>query len=269
MKKSGNQRFFRWTRLVVGTRSMSTATRRAFDAIGALGRDDDDAHAVVGGTARAAVLVALVARDDDDGDGDDGDGDGDGDWDVILCVRAAGMRAHAGEVALPGGKRDAGSNERDVETAMREAEEEIGLPAGAVALRGALPAVLSRGLVSVRPIVGVVRRGRFDVWKDAVLSEEEVAEVFTAPLEMFLEARGHRFDDWAWPGATRAIRVHYFRHRGKTIWGLTATILIEVARRVFGREPEFQLGTDDGVTAWDVAERDGKTVVGVAARSLL
>jgi len=45
--------------------------------------------------------------------------------------------------------------------------------------------------------------------------------------------------------------------------------LIEGARRVFGREPEFQLGTDDGVTVWDVAERDGKTVVGVAARSLL
>ena len=54
----------------------------------------------------------------------------------------------------------------------------------------------------------------------------------------------------------------------KTIWGLTATILIEVARRVFGREPEFQTGTDEGVTVWDVAERDGKTFVGVAPRSM-
>ena len=121
----------------------------------------------------------------------------------------------------------------------------------------------------MRPVVGVVRRGRFDARKDAVLSEEEVAEVFTAPLEMFLEAKEHGFDDWAWPGATRAIRVHYFRYEGKTIWGLTATILIEVARRVFGREPEFQTGTDEGVTVWDVAERDGKTFIGVAPRSML
>jgi len=231
--------------------------------------DDDAAHARVGGRARAAVLVALVARDDDERDDDEDACDAcETSFDVILCVRAAGMRAHAGEVAFPGGKRE-GSDERDVETATREAEEEIGLRARDVACCGALPAVLSRGLVSVRPIVGVVGRGRFDVERDAVLSEEEVAEVFTAPLEMFLEARGHRFDDWAWPGATRAIRVHYFRYEGKTIWGLTATILIEVARRVLGREPEFQSGTDEGVTVWDVAERDGKTVVGVAARSLL
>ena len=234
---------------------------RAFDA----DANDDDAHARVGGRERAAVLVALIERE-----GDDDDDETTNRWafDVILCVRAEGMRAHAGEVALPGGKRER-EDACDAETAMREAEEEIGLRARDVEKAGTLPAALSRGSVSVRPVVGVVRRGRFDAGKDAVLSEEEVSEVFTAPLEMFLEAKGHGFDDWAWPGAPRAIRVHYFRYEGKTIWGLTATILIEVARRVFGREPEFQTGTDEGVTVWDVAERDGKTFVGVAPRSML
>ena len=125
-----------------------------------------------------------------------------------------GGRERAAEVALPGGKRER-EDACDAETAMREAEEEIGLRARDVEQAGTLPAALSRGSVSVRPVVGVVRRGRFDAGKDAVLSEEEVAEVFTAPLEMFLEAKGHGFDDWAWPGAPRAIRVHYFR-RGRT-----------------------------------------------------
>ena len=124
---------------------------------------------------------------------------------------------------------------------------------------GRLPVIMSRFHVSVRPIVGVVRE-TFAV-DPGRISRDEVAEVFTAPLEMFLEAKNHRYDDWAWPKAERAIRVHYFDYRGLTIWGLTAMILIEVARRVYQREPEFAVATEDGVSVWDVKARDGKPVV--------
>ena len=148
-----------------------------------------------------------------------------GGWDVVLTARATTMRAHAGEIALPGGKRDPDDDD-DAGTAAREAREEIGMrtPRDATCV-GRLPVILSRHGVSVRPVIGVVREG----WavREEEVSREEVAEVFTAPLEMFLSAEGHRYDDWAWPNAERAIRVHYFEYEGRQIWGLTATILIE------------------------------------------
>ena len=115
---------------------MTPTTRRlsrAFDAE----TNDDDAHARVRGRERAAVLVALIEREGDDDD------ETTNRWafDVILCVRAEGMRAHAGEVALPGGKREPADG-CDAETAMREAEEEIGLRAGDVEKAGTLPAAV-------------------------------------------------------------------------------------------------------------------------------
>jgi hypothetical protein len=79
---------------------------------------------------------------------------------------------------------------------------------------------------------------------------------------MFLSADRHRYDDWARPnGARPAVRVHYFEYEGRTIWGLTAMILIEVARRVYGREPEFAVAADDGVAVWDARCRDGEAAV--------
>ena len=227
-----------------GHMALAAALRARLDAL-AVSSDDDD-HARAGSRSRAAVLVPVVERR------------ADARHEVILCVRDAGMRAHAGEVALPGGKRDDGDVD-DVATALREAEEEIGLGEGDVEVCGRLPVILSRFNVSVRPVVGVVRE-TFEV-DPAKISRDEVAEVFTAPLEMFLEAKNHRYDDWAWPKAERAIRVHYFDYRGLTIWGLTAMILIEVARRVYQREPEFAVATEDGVSVWDVKVRDGKPVV--------
>jgi len=223
--------------------SLAIGLRARLDA---LAHDTDDRdHALVGSRARAAVLVPVMER-------------AAGAHEVILCVRDAGMRAHAGEVALPGGKRDDG-DANDVATALREASEEIGLEEDDVEVCGRLPVIMSRFHVSVRPIVGVVRE-TFAV-DPGKISRDEVAEVFTAPLEMFLEAKNHRYDDWAWPKAERAIRVHYFDYRGLTIWGLTAMILIEVARRVYQREPEFAVATEDGVSVWDVKARDGKPVV--------
>ena len=251
--------------------------RRAFDAVDARGDEDAAAHRATGSKSRAAVLVPLfvptttVNRDADveggkdavtrgDAGVDGGRGRGDG-IEVLLCVRASTMRSHAGEVAFPGGKFDAATDASDVETALRESREEVGLRETDVEVIGRLPTIMSRHMVSVRPIVGIVRDG-FEVTET---SEEEVAETFTAPLEMFLRRENHRHDDWSWPGAPRAIRVHYFEHEGRQIWGLTAAILIQVARRVYGREPEFQEKTDERVSVWDVYSVKGETKIGRSA----
>ena len=265
--------------------------RAAFDAVGAGGAEDAAAHRATGSRSRAAVLVPLfvpavktttrerrgreargcvgrngavdsVGKVVDDGDDDDDDDvvvvDG---IEVLLCVRASTMRSHAGEVAFPGGKFDAATDASDGETALRESRAEGGLRETDVEVIGRVRTVMSRHMVSVRPIVGIVRDG-FEVTET---SEEEVAETFTAPLEMFLRRENHRHDDWSWPGASRAIRVHYFEHEGRQIWGLTAAILIQVARRVYGREPEFQEKTDERVSVWDVYAANGETKIGRSA----
>lgn len=260
--------------------------RRAFDAVDARGDEDAAAHRATGSRSRAAVLVPLYVpvktgtgtgtnstrREErgrvgrtvaavDNVVGDDGVGASVDGIEVLLCVRASTMRSHAGEVAFPGGKFDAATDASDVETALRESREEVGLRETDVEVIGRLPTIMSRHLVSVRPIVGIVRDG-FEVTET---SEEEVAETFTAPLEMFLRRENHRHDDWSWPGAPRAIRVHYFEHQGRQIWGLTAAILIQVARRVYGREPEFQEKTDERVSVWDVYAANGETKIGRSA----
>jgi 8-oxo-dGTP pyrophosphatase MutT (NUDIX family) len=245
-----------------------------------MARDDDDAdedaraHIASGGVQRAAVFVPLLrwrlrlsGDDDDDDDADDGSEDaGTSGFDVLLQSRASTLRAHASEVSFPGGKFDRESGDaRDVDTALRESEEEVGLTRADVDVYGwRLPVVLSRDMISVRPIVGEIINRAYS----PVINADEVAEVFTAPLEMFLrdDAR-HRFDDWAWPNAERAIRVHYFDYDGRVIWGLTAAILIRVASRVYGREPEFQEKTDEGVSVWDVYGENGAARVREPPRS--
>ena len=67
---------------------------------------------------------------------------------------------------------------------------------------------------------------------------DEVDECFTVPLASFLNLEGYSHRDWEFvPG--RHIRVHYFRREGRTVWGLTAAMLIRVAEIAFGREAPF------------------------------
>ena len=115
----------------------------------------------VGTRRAAAVAVALV--DDDDGTG------------VLLTRRAAGMRAHPGQWALPGGRIDQG--ETAVEAALREMDEELGVRAGAEAVLGVLDDYATRSGYVVTPVV-------VDVGRVGALTPnaDEVASVHVALL---------------------------------------------------------------------------------------
>jgi coenzyme A diphosphatase NUDT7 len=188
---------------------------------------------------RAAVLVALYAG-------------ANGAARVVLTRRAAALPTHAGEVCLPGGKREDGDAD-DAATALREAAEELGLDPAAVRLVAALPPVLSKHLLSVAPIVGVLAA-------PPILNPDpsEVAAAFSAPLEMFLSAstapgRAHRHRDVTWEAGIR-YRLHFWDFAADEeedralsaggggehiVWGLTAGILVQVAAAAFGRAPAF------------------------------
>lgn len=158
--------------------------------------------------APAAVLVAITDRAEPG---------------IHFTLRRENMRSHAGQVAFPGGRIDHG--EDVVDAALREAEEEIGLPPSAVDLWGAADRYRTITNFLVTPILGLVP-------PDLILAphEHEVADLFEAPLSFVLDpANQHRMSA-EFRGSTR----HYYQinWNGRQIWGATAAMLVNLTRRL-------------------------------------
>lgn len=157
------------------------------------------------GTRGSAVLVPLHL-----------DGDGDGEPSVILTRRSAHLRSHRGEVSFPGGGQDPG--ETFVETAIREAEEEIDLrdPVRIVGELDHLQTVTSRSFIV--PVVGVLERR-------PVLhpNPAEVAYALHVPLAELLLDEVFREERWGLPPLDRPL--YFFELYGDTVWGATAFVL--------------------------------------------
>ena len=136
---------------------------------------------------------------------------------VILTKRSSALKHHPGQIAFPGGKQDEG--DADVTAAaLREAEEEIGLPRGQVEVLGHLPAHETVTGFMVTPVVGYVARP-FDI----IPEPDEVAEVFTAPLSHVLNAANFVVEGRRWRGTRR---YYYAVPYGPYyIWGATARML--------------------------------------------
>ena len=132
---------------------------------------------------------------------------------VVLTKRSADMNSHAGQVAFPGGKLDDEDLGDDIECALREAKEEIGLNRNHVKVLTVLPPILSAGLISVRPVVCAVTDVRNFSKMDWLRNQpSEVERTFSVRLDQFLrEDERHTFNDHAWKNAPCAIRVHSFR----------------------------------------------------------
>ena len=142
---------------------------------------------------------------------------------VILTVRHADLRTHAGQIAFPGGRIDAG--EDATAAALREAWEELGLEPAAVAPVAPLEPYRTVTGFAVTPVVGVVP-------PDLPLAphEPEVADWFEAPLGFLLDPTNHQRHSVLFEGATR----HYYRidWNGRNIWGATAAMLVNLSRRL-------------------------------------
>jgi 8-oxo-dGTP pyrophosphatase MutT (NUDIX family) len=159
----------------------------------------------------ASVLTGIVDREDG--------------ATVLLTRRAAHLRSHAGQIAFPGGKIE--PRDRDaVETALREAEEEIGLSRDFVEPVGLLrPYQTSTGF-RMAPVLAVIRPG-FSL----AIDRDEVAEVFEAPLAFLMNARNHRKQNVYWRGEMRQFYV--MPCEGRNIWGATAAILRDIYMKLY------------------------------------
>ncbi|KQJ98148.1 nudix hydrolase 15, mitochondrial [Brachypodium distachyon] len=173
---------------------------------------------------RAAVLVCLFRGTA-------------GELRVILTKRSSSLSTHSGEVALPGGKADKGDAD-NAATALREAEEEIGLDPCLVTVVASLEHFLSKHLLVVVPIVGVL--SDIEAFKP-VLNIHEVDDMFDVPMEMFLKDENRRSEERERMGQIFTIQYFDYEKGNKkyVIWGLTARILIHAASIVYQRPPDF------------------------------
>jgi 8-oxo-dGTP pyrophosphatase MutT (NUDIX family) len=145
------------------------------------------------------------------------------DLHIVFTKRREDLRRHPGEISFPGGRYDEG--EADLRaTALREAEEEIGLPPDAVEIVGALqPTPTIATGYSVYPFVGLIEPGR--VW---ALSAREVAEVLELPVRALLAGYGRR----RLVRRGLPIRTDTYLVGDNLIWGATARILADLFDRL-------------------------------------
>ncbi len=161
-----------------------------------------------GRTTPAAVLIAVTDKEKPG---------------VILTQRPRDMRDHPGQVAFPGGKLDPG--EDAVTAALREAEEELALPQNAVRLIGTSDLFNTGSGFLVTPVLGVIP-------PDLPLtpSPTEVEAWFEVPLDLILTPANWAEHEIDWKGKSR--RYYELNYEGFRIWGVTAAIILNLARRI-------------------------------------
>ncbi|KKW67610.1 hypothetical protein AAV94_09630 [Lampropedia cohaerens] len=158
-------------------------------------------------SVRAAVLLPVLARSVPT---------------VLLTQRAAHLHHHPGQIAFPGGRVDA-SDASAVAAALREAQEEVGLPADAVEVLGQLPGHLTGSGYAVTPVVGLVQPGLA-----LKANPDEVAEIFEVPLSFLMNPANHRHHRQDVAGAQHTwLSIPYTPAAGREyfIWGVTAAIV--------------------------------------------
>lgn len=163
-------------------------------------------------TTPAAVLVPLVNRPEG--------------LTVLLTQRTEHLVDHGGQISFPGGRVEERDETREM-TALRETEEEIGLPRSRVEIVGNLSEYRTVSGYSITPVVGLVEPP-FALKLDPF----EVADVFEVPLSFLLDPANHQRHSYDYKGLRRFYYAMPFQ--GRFIWGATAGMLINLFRVLRG-----------------------------------
>jgi 8-oxo-dGTP pyrophosphatase MutT (NUDIX family) len=180
-------------------------TQRSAPAMSVYG--DDGAGREAAALTAASVLVPIVAHDE---------------LSVVFTQRTSQLRHHSGQISFPGGRAEAHDPTPEI-TALREAEEEIGLARGRVEILARMPEYCTRTGFCVTPVVGLVA-------PPLVLSPDrrEVEEVFEVPLGFLLDPRNHERHTREFEG--RQVGFYVIQYRERRIWGATAGMVVNLYR---------------------------------------
>lgn len=159
---------------------------------------------------QAAVLVPIVPREQG--------------VNMLLTQRAFHLKHHPGQVSFPGGKIEQDDDSPEA-AALRETEEEIGIPSQLVNVLGSLGTYQTSSKFHVQPIVALV-----DPDYQLSISEDEVSDVFEVPISFLLdEMNRYQFE---FPYKKRTVTIHAMPYRGKLIWGATALMINDLLNQI-------------------------------------
>lgn len=159
------------------------------------------------GHRKASVLVTLVIQANH--------------LHLLLTKRTDTVEHHKGQISFPGGMVDE-RDESETATALREAEEEIGIPRSMISILGTLDDIQIPSGFIVTPVVGVI-----DALPELKTNSDEVAEVLIIPLEKFLDPSVRRMETRVLLGAER--RLYFYDVWREPVWGATAHIIKQFA----------------------------------------
>ena len=155
----------------------------------------------------AAVLVPLFFKQDG--------------WHLLFTRRNSNLPEHSGQVSFPGGRSDQ-LDQNAVDTALREASEEIGLNPEDVTILGILPELHTITNYRVRPVVGVI-----PFPYTFVPSPEEVSRVFSIPLHWLADPSNYHIHYRNVPDLNTPLSIIYFNeYDGELLWGVSARLVV-------------------------------------------
>jgi len=184
-------------------------TRRSATAFAVYG--DEGARGREAGLTPASVLVPIVAHPE---------------LTVVFTQRTSHLKHHSGQISFPGGRAEPEDPTPEF-TALREAEEEIGLARERVEVLARLPEYCTRTGFCVTPVIGVVS-------PPLALAPDtrEVAEVFEVPLAFLLDPRNHERQSRELQGQT--VGFYVIQYGERRIWGATAGMILTLYRMLAG-----------------------------------
>ena len=167
---------------------------------------------------KAAVLLAITAEEEPE---------------LIYTLRSNKVSSHKGEVAFPGGREEEGDLSL-ADTALREAEEEIGLDRNLVEILGSLDTTVSRYGISVTPYVGIIPPN-----PNLNESSSEIESYFRVPISYLANDIRHRNDKVTEGGET--FYMPAYKYNEYIIWGLTAMITVNFLKLALDKEIDLSI----------------------------
>lgn len=143
---------------------------------------------------------------------------------IVLTVRSNDLNSHAGQVSLPGGSREAHDAD-DIDTALRESEEEIGLDPKSVEIIGQLGEIHLPTGFKVTPVIGLI-----EPEPQLIPCPIEVEQIFMAPTSLLLDSAAYKTITQTYKGREHQTMELYFGEY--RIWGATAAILHHLASQI-------------------------------------